>query len=146
MKRGSEAATRIGYWLRDHDLVPQLVISSPAARAIATARQVCEVMGRDPADIEENADLYLASLKTLLGILRAVPPDARRVMIVGHNPGLEELLASLAETRVSPFDDTGRMPTATLALLQIRNAWADTAPGTASVIKLVRPRDLPPTD
>lgn len=145
-KRGKEAATRVGQWLRDRDLVPQLVISSPAARAIATARQVCETMDLGTTEIEENSNLYLASLKTLIGILRAMPPDAQRVMIVGHNPGLEELLASLADTQVSSFDDTGRMPTAALALLQMRNPWADTAPDTASIIKLIRPRDLPTTD
>jgi phosphohistidine phosphatase len=145
-KRGSEAATRIGGWLRDRNLVPERVVSSPAARAIATARRVCEATGIETADIEENLDLYLAGLETLLRILRAVPPEAQRVMIVGHNPGLEELLASLADTSVSPYDDTGRMPTAALALLQMRNPWADTAPGTTSIIKLIRPRDLSPTD
>ncbi len=145
-KRGEDAATRIGIWLRDHKLVPELVLSSPAARAIATAKLTCDAMGLERDCICEDKSLYLAGLETLLKIVRAVPPSINRAMIVGHNPGLEELLATVADTTISPYDDTGRMPTATLAVLRLPNAWKDIATGTASLVTLLKPRELPTVD
>ncbi len=145
-KRGIRDAARIGHWLRDRDLVPDLILSSTAERAIATARLTCDAMGFDKNAVQEEPSLYHASLETLLAVIRGLPGSAHRVLIIGHNPGLEELLAALAETQISPHDDSGRMQTAALALMGLNRDWADTAPGTASIITIIRPRDLPPAD
>jgi phosphohistidine phosphatase len=145
-KRGKLASARIGRWLRDNDLLPDRVLTSTAKRAIDTTRRVCEAMGIVPDEIEENPDLYHAEPETLVAILRRQPESAKRVLIVGHNPGLEELLEALADTPVSPYDDTGRMPAGALAVLRLPGAWPETAPGTASVVTLIRPRELPPVD
>jgi phosphohistidine phosphatase len=145
-KRGEDAATRIGFWLRDSKLAPELVLSSPAARAIATARLTCDAMGLERDRIHEDKNLYLAGLEKLLAIVRAIPPSTNRAMIVGHNPGLEELLATVAETTISPYDDNGRMPTAALAVMRLPCAWEDIATGAASLVTMIRPRELPPAD
>lgn len=142
--RGVEASGRIGNWLVEHDLVPDFVISSPAARAIATARLVCEAMKLDPDSIHEKRNIYLAELEALLTVVRRLPDSAQRALIVGHNPGLEELLATLSETVVSPYDDSGRMPTCALAVLRLPLKWADAAPQSATLVRLILPKELPP--
>lgn len=141
---GIHASAQIGHWLVEHGLIPDFVISSPAARAIATARLVCETMDLDPDSVHEKRNIYLAELETLLTVVRRLPDSAHRALIVGHNPGLEELFAALSETVISPYDDSGRMPTCALAVLRLPTRWADTAPQTATLAHLVLPRDLPP--
>ena len=143
-KRGKRASERIGRWLVDNALIPDFVLSSPANRAIATAQRVCEAMGIEPGAIHEKRDIYLAELETLLKTVRRLPDSAHRAMIVGHNPGLEELLASLSKTVVSPYDDSGRMPTCALAVLSLESAWADTALQSATLEHLILPRALSP--
>ena len=145
-RRGKRASQRIGRWLLDNDLAPDFVMSSPARRAIATACRVCEAIGFPGDKIVENKDVYLAELETLLAIVRRLPDAASRVMIVGHNPGLEELLAALSESVVSPFDESGRMPTCALAVLRIPGDWKEVAPQSASLLALIRPRGLPQKD
>ena len=134
----------MGHWLVDNDLLPDFVISSPAARAIATARLASKAMGLDSDAIHEKRNIYLAELETLLTVVRRLPDSARRALIVGHNPGLEQLFAALSETVISPYDDSGRMPTCALAVLRLPAPWASTAPQTATVTKFILPRELPP--
>ena len=143
-KRGRQASDQIGRWLIDNGLTPDFMLSSPANRAITTARRVCETMGKNPGTIHEKRDIYLAELETLLKTVRLLPESADRAMIVGHNPGLEELLAALSKTVVSPYDESGRMPTCALAVLRLGSAWADTALQSASLEFLILPRALPP--
>ncbi len=142
-RRGNRAAARIGQWLVDNDLIPDFVISSPANRAIATTRRVCETKNLDPAGIQENRDIYQAELETLLKAVRDLPGSAQRAMIVGHNPGLEELLAALSKTDVNPYDESGRMSPCAIAVLRLSAPWAETAPRTATLLHLIRPSELP---
>ncbi len=142
-KPGNRAAARIGEWLVDNDLIPDFVISSPAKRAIATARRVCKTMSLDPAGIQESRDIYQAELETLLKTVRDLPDSAQRGMIVGHNPGLEELLATLSTTAVTPYDESGRMSPCAIAVLRLPAPWAETAPRTATLLHLIRPSELP---
>ncbi|QKQ26825.1 SixA phosphatase family protein [Candidatus Reidiella endopervernicosa] len=65
-KRGRRGATRIGQWLRDHDLIPDLIIASPAVRADATARRCAAAMGLKTSVVVNDGRLYLADLNTLL--------------------------------------------------------------------------------
>ena len=143
-KRGKRASYRIGRWLVDNDLLPDFVLSSPANRAIATARRVCDAIGRDAETIHEKRNVYLAELETLLAVVRRLPETAQRALIVGHNPGLEELLAALSKTVVSPYDDSGWMPTCALAVLTLESSWADTTLQSATLEHLILPRALSP--
>lgn len=94
-----------------------------------------------PAVVAEER-LYLASADALLGAVRELPRAARAAMIVGHNPGLHDLVLALV-------DDTGRaaleesLPTGALVTLDLRvTAWAETTKDCARLVSLVRPRDL----
>ena len=62
-QRGRQASAQIGRWRIDNGLIPDFMLSSPANRAIATARRVCETMGKNPGTIHEKRDIYLADWK-----------------------------------------------------------------------------------
>jgi phosphohistidine phosphatase len=100
-------------------------------------------MDLKPDMIHESRGIYLAELEALLRIVRNLPDSMQRAMIVGHNPGLEELLATLSEMGVSPFDDNGRLQTCALVVLRLPDRWANIAPQSAALLHLIRPRELP---
>lgn len=140
--RGVKASQKIGAWLGRENLAPDLTISSTATRAMSTAEYTLNCLNKGVDDIQKNKNLYLASLNDSLAVLASSPGTARRVMIVGHNPGLEELLEYLVgESLVS--DDGKILPTATVAHLEMPEDWSELANGCASLLSWVRPSMLP---
>ena len=126
--RGRRAAKAIGRYLREQGIEPELVLCSSATRARETLERA-GLTGR----IE--GDLYGAGAGVLLARLNEVPDDTESVMLVGHNPGMEDLTLLLAG-QVPP-----KFPTAALALLDCPS-WSALARGTAELVGFVRPRDL----
>jgi phosphohistidine phosphatase len=110
-KRGKKEAPKVGRYLKENDLVPDLILSSTARRARDTAQAVADESGF-AGEIDFYQDLYLSETDCYLDILRRLPDDARRVLIVGHNPDLEELLTLLT-------DATQHMTTAALAQVDL---------------------------
>jgi phosphohistidine phosphatase len=106
-ERGRRDGPRMGQLIRDYGLTPDVVISSDAARAQLTAQAVAEA-ARYAGEIRLDPRLYLASPADILVVIRTVREDASTIMIVGHNPGLEELVEQLTGERQD-------MPTASLA-------------------------------
>jgi phosphohistidine phosphatase len=143
--KGKRGAQRIAIWLASNDLVPDHTLSSGAERALNTARKCCKAMGVPGFSIQRSDALYLASAQTLLDELRRVPAEAKRVMLVGHNPGLEHLLSSLCDAPPATPPDHQLMPTATLARLAFSGEWRDLRPGQARLLALQRSADLPAT-
>ena len=141
--RGKRAAQRMGVWLAQQGLLPDLVITSPALRALGTAQKCCKVMGLDAQQIQRKKPLYLASLSVLKAQLAACPPEAQRVMLVGHNPGLERLLGYLC-AKPKDLPEKGQLlPTAALARLAMPDDWQDIPEGAASLLRLQRAAKLP---
>ena len=106
-KRGKRDAPRMGKLLQEQDLAPDRIISSTAKRARNTAKAVAKVCYCEDK-VELTPEFYHAGPGAYLAVLQNVPDDNQRVMVVGHNPGMEGLVAHL----------TGRMetmPTAALA-------------------------------
>ncbi len=135
--RGRRDAPRMGDVLRDESLIPDVIISSDAVRAQATALAVAEAAGYT-RDVVIDPRLYLASPEDLLAVLRARPDaDANIVMIVAHNPGLEDLIAQLTGERHD-------LPTATLVQLALSiDTWdALDAPIRATLVDIWRPKEL----
>ena len=93
-KRGQRQAPEVGKRVRELGLTPDLILSSPAKRARDTAVVVAEKCGYD-GDVELVNDFYPGAPSNYLDVLRNLPDAALRVMLVGHNPGLEDLLAML---------------------------------------------------
>jgi phosphohistidine phosphatase len=126
--RGKRASKAIGRYLRDHDIEPELVLCSSAKRA----RQTLERLGPAGVDARLEPELYGAGAHDLLERLRAVPDDVASVMLIGHNPGIQQLAFLLAG-----LDD--KFPTAALATFAC-DAWS--ALERAELIDYVKPRDL----
>ena len=132
-KRGRRAAERVGELLSDR--LPTLVLSSPATRTRETVERFGKGAGLLPR-VEYVPDLYLASPATLLRVVAERGGEAQRLMLVGHNPGLEDLI-----TRLSGEDVT--LPTAGLAECEIEvDRWSDVTLGSLAVlVRLSYPRD-----
>jgi len=110
-KRGKREAHEIGLLMRQEALVPDLILSSTAKRARLTAEMVAAECGYD-GKVDLKAAFYPGEPKDYVGVLSALPNTVQSVMVVGHNPGLEELLEVLtgqAET----------LPTAALVRLEL---------------------------
>ena len=141
-KRGKKDAPRVGEWLYREGLVPDLVISSPAQRAKETAVKVCKSMEYKKKKIQWDKDIYAADVRDLLLLLKRCPPNARIVLLVGHNPGAEDLLMFLAGDEVDEPMDGKLLPTATLARLEMPDDWRALASGCAQLLSITRPRNL----
>jgi phosphohistidine phosphatase len=134
--RGERDAPRMGALIRKQRLLPDLVISSDAARARTTAAAMAAAAGYTGETLLD-ARLYHASVGEILSVLRSVPrAAANRVMIVGHNPGLEELVAQLTGQREA-------FPTAALAQITLPiDGWSELDSSTrGTLVGLWRPRD-----
>jgi phosphohistidine phosphatase len=142
---GKRSAQRVGNWLLQQGLVPDYVISSPAERASATAAKACKVMAIGVRAIHLEERIYEANLESLREVLAECPRQARRVLLVGHNPGLEKLLAFLLPEKVPAGTDGKILPTATLARLDMPDDWSRLAPGCAALAGITRPSSLPRT-
>ncbi|MBV9957619.1 MAG: histidine phosphatase family protein [Acidobacteria bacterium] len=133
--RGLQAAPAIGRFLRQQKLQPHLILSSPAERARQTASLVTET-ARLTADLRYDERIYEASLERLMEVLAQIEDAAEVVMLVGHNPGLEELLEHLT-------GEAQRMPTAALASISLElDKWGKVREHAGRLEWLVKPKDL----
>ena len=140
--RGARDATRMGQWLNKNNIAPSLILSSPAERAKQTAVAVVEAMGLAAEQIQFNKDLYLADRPTLLHILHSVPEQTETVLLVAHNPGLDDLVEWLAP-EPPPLSESGKlMTTAAIAMFAVPEARAKLKRNTASLRQLLRPKEL----
>lgn len=139
-KRGKKDAPRVGEWLYREGLVPDLVVSSPAERARQTTLKVCKSMDLGKKKILWDQDVYEAGLETLLAVLARCPGDLATILLVGHNPGLEDLLRFLAGDEVDEPKDGKLLPTAAIARLEMPDDWTRLEPGCAQLTGIVRPR------
>ncbi len=141
--RGKRGAQRMAVWLQRQGLMPDHVIASPAERALVTAEKTCKAMGMSAKIIKQDKRVYAASLDDLLEVLRECPKKIKRVMLVGHNPGLEELLLYLAGSTDNLPEDAKLLPTATLARLMMPDSWKNLSYGCAGLESITRPDSLP---
>jgi len=142
-KRGMKDARRMGQWMRGEGLAPDHVLSSPAVRAQETSILVCKELGISKKDLHFDRRIYEADVTTLLAVLADCPQGRNTIMLVGHNPGLEELLTWLWGEKTALPEDGKLLPTATLARLRMPRDWAQLERGCGRMIVLTRPRSLP---
>jgi len=117
-KRGRLNAQQMGLWLKKQNLTPDLIITSPATRALSTAEIVCKALGISAQTIQTDKLIYQASLSNLNQVLLTAPDSAQRLLLVGHNPALESLVSLLAPN--ATYSTNGKlMPTAALAYFQL---------------------------
>jgi phosphohistidine phosphatase len=146
--RGKKAAPRIGAYMGSKSYEPALVLCSTAERAKETLALVLPTLKGTP-EIRYDRALYLADCPQLLAEIRGIGTDVSPLMLVGHNPGLEQLAIALA-LRAQSTAERGRLqklaqkfPTATLAVLDFTFAdWSAVKPGLGRLVDFVRPKDV----
>jgi phosphohistidine phosphatase len=127
--RGRRQAPESGAWLARHLDVPELAVVSPAARARATWELVAAELAVDvPVRVEDK--VYAGSLRDLHEVVDSLPSEVGSVVLVGHNPGLEELVEDLTGDWVS-------MKTSAIAVLNWEGDWTDA--GSARLVTSGRP-------
>lgn len=138
--RGRKEAPLIATRLRKADIKPDLLVSSPATRAIATARIFAEELNLALTEIVLNPHIYEASAWTLLHIVRSLPPETEEVMLFGHNPGISNFAHDLCKD--CPFDE---MDTASAVRIELpARAWSLVQPGSGKVLRYDTPKSDAP--
>lgn len=136
--RGLRASKRMARHIADAGLGLELVVSSPARRARQTLDPLLELL--EP-ELRIEPRVYGAGVAELLALVRELPKEVDRVLLVGHNPGLHDFAESLAaegEDRLA-----GKYPTGALASFELDiESWADAELRRARLVAFVRPRDL----
>ena len=135
-KRGKRNAPQMGEFIKEKELVPQVILSSPAVRAQQTAELF--VKGSEfQGEIKYIDALFMAEADEYLKQLRTLPDDIERVMVIGHNPGLESMVPLLT-------GQVEALPTASIAYLvaPIRR-WKDLSKETqVDLVEIWRPKEL----
>ena len=144
--KGRRAAVTIGRHMKEAGLAYDAVLASPAVRVLETLDGVEEGYGR-PLSPALDRRIYMASGETLLDLVQEADADAERLLIVGHNPGLEDLVFLFVPEGESAHRDAidVKYPTATLCEIRFDvDDWDSVRSGTGSIAAFVRPRDLDP--
>jgi phosphohistidine phosphatase len=131
-KRGHRDALAVGRWLRDQAPKIDLVVCSPALRAVQTWDLAAAQLKPAPR-VHQNKRLYGASEQDLLMAIKKLPDQASTALLVGHNPALENFLALLTGI-AEP------LKTSAIAIMTTPGSWAQSRPGLWSLDKLATPR------
>jgi len=137
-ERGRRDAPEMGRRLREHGVQPALIVSSPAKRAIKTARIIAGALDFPEADIVENPGIYAAAADELLELIRRLPEGKQDVMLVGHNPGFTDLANLLLRSKIEDI------PTCGVVRLALDTPhWRDIEPQCASLLLVDFPKKNP---
>lgn len=140
--RGRRDAPAAGHALAEIDCLPDLALCSTATRARETWELASAQWGTPPP-VRHDPRLYAADVPELLQVVREAPAQAATLLLIGHNPGLEELVLDLAGDGLDNLLDEVRLkfPTSVIAVLTWRGTtWRDLAPGTALLTWMAVPR------
>jgi len=136
-KRGKKDAPMMGKWMASYAAIPEMIISSPARRAELTARAVAEACDYAGEDIVWWEDFYMGEVLTTLEYLKKIPGKIDHVLLIGHNPVLEELVSLLTSDNHLHI----KIPTAALVLLQTyAETWRNISPGRFELQGLLTPK------
>jgi phosphohistidine phosphatase len=139
--RGKRDAKKMGAWLKKKKIIPEMIVSSPASRAERTALIVSRETGFDPDAIIRDKRIYDASLDDLLKVIAAHVQETGCLLLIGHNPGLEELLDYLSGDQAETNSAGKVMTTAAIAVLDYGTGPIRTGKASAQLMCLTRPRD-----
>jgi len=136
--RGRKASKLIAGHLRDEGIAPDLVLCSPSKRT----RQTLDRLALDAAQVRFEDELYAATGGELLAVLNGIGDDVGSAMLIGHNPGIQDLALQLAGSGSEIGTMRGKFPTAALATVAFEGRWGDLAPGSAELVAFVKPKQL----
>lgn len=139
--RGVRNAKRMAAHLLDVHVEPDLVLCSSAVRTRQTLDLVKRSLPDAPVQIED--ELYGATADAMLERLRAVPESVHSVLLIGHNPGIQDLAVRLAASGPGLEDLTTKFPTGALATLALGSqTWPSVHQGDATLVDFAIPRQL----
>ena len=144
--KGRVAARTIGRELRARGVGFDAVMASPALRVVETVADVGEGYGSRIRPVYDER-LYLASAAVLLEVIRGIDDRADRLLLIGHNPGLERLAMLLTRDGGNALrrEVEAKYPTATVAEIRLPvERWSDVEPASGCLESFIRPRDLDP--
>ena len=143
--RGLKAAPKMGAAMRDRHLRPSLILCSPSVRTRQTLTLAAAEAWDNTPKIRFGKELYEASAQTLLKALKDLPEDVDHVMLVGHNPGLQDLAVMLAVSGRERQELKDKLPTACVVSMEFdEERWKELQPGTGHVALYITPNTLPP--
>lgn len=134
--KGKKTAAKVGKWLSQEGLMPDQVLLSPALRTVQTFKRFCKDCEIPYRLIHE---LYLAEMDTLLDVLKNAP-NVQRLMIIGHNPGLEELNRYLQGNHIN--SESELFPTCSFAHFVLPADWDNLEAGDGHLKQFIRPKDI----
>ena len=137
--RGQKNAKQIGEWMTQNNFLPHEIISSSAVRARQTIELLVQQSGSlSLEDVQFDKDLYLASMDELMECIQLYRKDTESIMLVAHNPGIEQLVNHL----VHPASRMINITTANLAIIEFTDCGFDPEKDKGALIKLIRPKEL----
>jgi phosphohistidine phosphatase len=142
--RGLKAAPKMGAALRERKLRPNLILCSPSVRTRQTLALAAPEAWDNSPKIRYEDRIYEASAHTLFQALKALPEDVSHVMIVGHNPGLQDLAAELSPAGSDARENfEEKLPTASVASFDFdTERWSKLQPGTGELRLSIAPNSL----
>lgn len=139
-KRGTRNAIRIGGWMNENNHTPQKIISSPALRAKETIELVTEQISKfNLEDLTYEDELYLAGFTQLIEFINTYKDKVQSLMLVGHNPGIENLVNYLCD---KSGDKETIVTTANLFIFKFSSDSFNTAVDTIELVEAIKPREL----
>ena len=139
-KRGTKNAMRIGEWMNENNHIPQKIISSPALRAKETIELVTEQISKfNLEDLTYEDELYLAGFTQLIEFINTYKDKVQSLMLVGHNPGIENLVNYLCDRS---GDKETIVTTANLFIFKFSSDSFNTAVDTIELVEAIKPKEL----
>lgn len=134
-ERGLRDAPFMGKILGERGITPDLIVSSPAARAKSTAELVKKAADWS-APLRFDERIYEASPETLISIIAGIGDDVSTCVLAGHNPGMEGIIKLLT-------GNSAEMPTASVAIIEFDiDSWSKVERGNGRLVEVLRPKEM----
>ncbi len=138
-KRGERDAPRMGSRLATRNIKPQMILSSPAVRALTTAKVIASAVGYEATGIITDERIFHAYSDQLLEVIRGFDASLHHLMLVGHNPGLTNLVEQLAHAGIS------NIPTCGIVMLGFSvDHWRDVSDCAGEMLLFDYPKNITP--
>jgi phosphohistidine phosphatase len=147
--RGRKAAPKMAEAMLARAYVPDRALVSPAERTRETWRLMAPLFDESRVDTQFIDQLYLASANHILGVIRQLAPEVQTPLVIGHNPGIEDLAARLPAKEQSPKGEEAlerikrKYPTCALTVLTFPiESWDDLSPGMGTLVEFLTSSSL----
>lgn len=139
-QKGKKQAYRLGEWMKSKNILPDAVFMSSDIRAIQTFRRL--KLNSSSTYSEKNSSLVEASIFDLVHFLASIPEQYKKVAVIAHDPGLEDLVEYLESGEQCTNKDSCLFPAASLAHFVMPHSWQSLPQNSAKLLQLIRPKDM----